>query len=104
MLWKASGKIQRLEEGGCPVGLLSVATYEQGEIVLEKGDIVLCFSDGVTEATDREGQMWDEPAVGQVLERREGLGEAEIIGALIDGAAALPDGSVQSDDVSVVWV
>ena len=44
-----------LEAGGPVVGLLAEAIYEEGRTTVRKGDVLLLYSDGVTEATDRDG-------------------------------------------------
>jgi sigma-B regulation protein RsbU (phosphoserine phosphatase) len=44
-----------LETGGPVVGLLEGATYEEGRTTVRKGDVLLLYSDGVTEATDHNG-------------------------------------------------
>jgi sigma-B regulation protein RsbU (phosphoserine phosphatase) len=44
-----------LETGGPVVGLLEGATYEEGRTTVRKGDVLLLYSDGVTEAADHNG-------------------------------------------------
>lgn len=44
-----------LETGGPVVGLLAGATYEEGRTIVRRGDVLLLYSDGVTEATNRTG-------------------------------------------------
>jgi hypothetical protein len=44
-----------LETGGPVAGLLAGATYDEGRTIVRKGDVLLLYSDGVTEATDRDG-------------------------------------------------
>ena len=46
---------ESLETGGPVVGLLAGATYEEGRTTVCKGDVLLLYSDGVTEATDHHG-------------------------------------------------
>lgn len=41
-----------LESGGLPLGLMTIAQYEPGEITLEKGDAIVVYSDGVSEANN----------------------------------------------------
>ena len=48
--------IQRLEAGGVVLGLFEAATFEQETVMLEKGDILLAFSDGVTEAMNEASE------------------------------------------------
>src|SRR5579864_2862379 len=63
MLLRADGTVARLDSGGFPAGLLEVAQYEQGEVTLAAGDAVVCFSDGISEATNEKEDMWEEADV-----------------------------------------
>ena len=67
LLIRSSEKLYRLGCGGMPVGLFDSATYEQGSIRLQRGDLLACFSDGITEARNRDGRMWDESRVDEIL-------------------------------------
>lgn len=49
---RASGEIELLEAGGLPLGLMSFAEYESGEISLGHGDVLVVYSDGVSEANN----------------------------------------------------
>ena len=59
--------LEQLSEGGCPVGLLAVARYEQARVQLSPGDVILCCSDGITEAMNAKGDMWDEAQAEVIL-------------------------------------
>jgi len=48
----------RLETGGAPVGMFADSEYEEGSVKLAPGDLVIAFTDGITEATDRDGEEW----------------------------------------------
>lgn len=50
----------RLSEGGPVLGLLPNARYRQGAVRLEPGDLLVCYSDGVIEAGDAEGEPFGE--------------------------------------------
>lgn len=102
MLRRAGGAIERLEEGGCPVGLISVATYDQGEITLAPGDFILGFSDGITEATSRDGSMWDESPVEQLLRDHAHLPAQAVIERLIAEADTFAAGAEQADDMTAL--
>lgn len=41
--------VDRLTEGGTVIGLLSCASYRQGDLILEPGDLLVAFTDGVRE-------------------------------------------------------
>ncbi len=55
-----SFSIQRLEDGGPVVGLLPGAFYLQGEVAVGPGDLLVMFSDGITEAENTSGEDFGE--------------------------------------------
>lgn len=55
---RRDGSVQRLETGGAPVGLFADSEYEEGSVPLERGDVLIAFTDGLTEATSRDGEEW----------------------------------------------
>jgi sigma-B regulation protein RsbU (phosphoserine phosphatase) len=50
----------RLDKGGIPLGLFPDPEFQMGEVVLKPGDVVLLFSDGITEATSDAGEQFEE--------------------------------------------
>ncbi len=62
-------RIQRLEGGGTVVGLFPAARYEQTEIVIEPGDMLLAFTDGMTEPENSYGQEFGEERLLDVAQR-----------------------------------
>ncbi|MGC1784824.1 MAG: SpoIIE family protein phosphatase [Acidobacteriaceae bacterium] len=72
----AAFEVERLEAGGPVVGLLSFATYEEQRLTLAPGDLLLTYTDGISEAMTLEQEEWGE-------ER------------MMSAAQMLPDGSAQ---------
>jgi phosphoserine phosphatase RsbU/P len=52
------GSVHCLETGGAPVGLLPDSEYREGSIRVEAGDLVIGFTDGLTEARNQDGEEW----------------------------------------------
>jgi sigma-B regulation protein RsbU (phosphoserine phosphatase) len=102
LLRAATGEIERLNEGGPPVGLLTFSMYDDGEVTLQPGDTVLCYSDGISEATNEAGDMWDEETVEQILRDSAHLSAAELIQKLIAAADEFAGAAEQADDMTVV--
>ena len=63
------GKVQRLSAGGTVVGLFSPLSYEQAEIQLQPGDLLLAFTDGITEPENIYGEEFGEDRVLEVVRR-----------------------------------
>jgi hypothetical protein len=62
--------IWRLEQGGGPVlGVLPGASYRQAEVDIEPGDLLVIFSDGVSEATNAEGAEFGEEGIVESVTR-----------------------------------
>ncbi len=95
------GELQRLEDSGVPIGLLPAIQYEQSTVKLAPGDLIICMSDGITEAENAGGDFWEETRVGEVAARCTGL---EVVQELVKGADAFANGHEQSDDMTVVAV
>ena len=62
-LLNASG-VRRLETGGCVMGIFDRGTYETGEVQVASGDLIVLFSDGVTEAEIADGRGFRRRAAG----------------------------------------
>jgi sigma-B regulation protein RsbU (phosphoserine phosphatase) len=62
------GKIERLRIGGTVVGLFPSVTYEVGEIRLEPHDLLLAYTDGITEPENTYGEEFGEPRLLEVAQ------------------------------------
>ena len=63
------GKVERLSTGGTVVGLIPSATYEVGEIRLEPNDLLLAYTDGITEPENTFGEEFGEDRLLDVTRR-----------------------------------
>jgi sigma-B regulation protein RsbU (phosphoserine phosphatase) len=60
ILRRASGLIERLDQGGVPLGVVPGSVYEAVTVRLAPGDILLIFTDGMIEALDERGAEFTE--------------------------------------------
>ncbi|HSR69936.1 MAG TPA: SpoIIE family protein phosphatase [Acidobacteriota bacterium] len=75
---------QRLESGGTPVGLFASADYQQEEVVLEPGDTIVLYSDGLIEAEDSEEEEFGLERVAESAARALQGSPEEICNHLIE--------------------
>jgi serine phosphatase RsbU (regulator of sigma subunit) len=68
LLRRASGAYERLREGGIALGMFDHAKYEAGETRLATGDMLVMYSDGVTEAENSAGEPFDERGLEGVVD------------------------------------
>jgi sigma-B regulation protein RsbU (phosphoserine phosphatase) len=95
------GKVLRLEESGVPIGLLPSWQYEETSVPLEAGDLLVSFSDGVSEAENAQGEFWEEKGASKVVSSCTGM---EVISRLFQGCDEFAAGYEQSDDITVIAV
>jgi serine phosphatase RsbU (regulator of sigma subunit) len=69
VLVRADGEVERLQEGGVPLGPFEAPRYFEGFAKLETGDVLALYTDGVTEAMDARGEEYGEERLSQALSR-----------------------------------
>jgi serine phosphatase RsbU (regulator of sigma subunit) len=79
LLRRASGAYERLRDGGIALGMSAQATYTAGRAELRQGDVIVMYSDGITEAEDAVGRPFDEAGLQHVVDGR-GWGSAKELG------------------------
>jgi len=104
LLRAATGAVERLSTGGPPVGLLSFAKYSQGEIDLLTGDVLLVYSDGVSESTNVDDEMWDDVEVRHLLQASSALSAVDLQEAVVAAADAFAGEAEQADDLTVMVI
>lgn len=71
ILVSKNGTIRRLEAGGTVVGLFDNMTYEEGAVEMHPGEILLAYSDGVTEPENDFGEFGEQRLIDLVRENRD---------------------------------
>ena len=106
LIWRAQQRtISRLDAPGLLIGLQPEADYGTGSIVLEPGDVLLYYTDGVTEAPGITGDRFDEARLIRSLESacRSGSGSQGILDQLFDRLDRFVGADRQlEDDASMV--
>ena len=55
LLFRADGSVERLEASGMPLGLFPIVEYDKVETTLARGELLLLYTDGITEAANPKG-------------------------------------------------
>lgn len=72
MLRRADGAYETLQTGGMALGMFDHASYTEGRVTLAAGDLLVMYSDGITEAENPEGHPFDELGLQRVIDTRWG--------------------------------
>jgi len=102
MLRRADGRVELLEEGGLPLGAFDFGSYAEGETLLGSGDVLLLYTDGLTETRDADGEEFGYAGVERVLHACHGRTAAELVGALSDELQRFCGRRAADDDVTLL--
>jgi len=88
--------------GGMILGILPMAQYQEAEVMLEPGDVLVLFSDGVTEAVDPEDHDFGEERLAKLVASMRERPATEIVQEVHRAVHAFTQGAPPADDITVV--
>ena len=104
LLRRTDGRYERLTTGGMALGMFPGATYESARCDMEIGDLLLMYSDGVTEAEDPAGQPLDEAGLRAILDTHAAAGVDDLGGQVVREVERYTDRASFADDLTVLAV
>ena len=103
--WKdANSKVFHLESTGTPIGLLERSQFASQALQLEIGDVLVMYTDGITEAENPEHELWGQERLETLLRACADFTPAQIVGRILDDILAFARDRSQSDDMTLVVV
>jgi sigma-B regulation protein RsbU (phosphoserine phosphatase) len=100
---RADGRVEFLDFASAPaLGIDEDAAYREGTTTLEPGDVLVMYTDGVTEALDAREELFSEHRLQTEL-AASGLGDArEVAGRVLARVAAFAGSAPQADDIALL--
>ena len=97
-----SSGVRRLDRGGLILGAFEHVAFEEEILQLDRGDILVVFSDGISEALNPEGEEFGEERLLECVQSNCDLQPAEILNCILNTVQEFRRQAVQSDDSSVL--
>jgi len=104
ILRRGSGAIERLSNGGLPLGMWADKTYEAGNVILQPGDWLVIFTDGVVEAVNGSDEEYGEQRLLNVLQGGVAATPDELLRRMMSDLDAFVGATPQHDDVTCMLV
>jgi phosphoserine phosphatase RsbU/P len=95
-------QVIRLEAGGPVVGLLPFAPYTEQSLTLETGDLLLLYTDGISEAMTRDDEEWGEERMIDAALAVHNQDAGEVLRAVLSAADKFTAGAPQHDDMTML--
>ena len=99
-----AGGVRRLETGGMVLGLFEHVVFEQETLSLSSGDVIVAFSDGVSEALNEAGEEFTDERLLASLDAHRHESPQQLLDGLLADVRAFCGRATSSDDVTIVVV
>ncbi len=102
ILVRADGTWSEIQGGGPVLGILGMIQYKEFKLTLDPGDLLVIYSDGVTEAPNPEGDEFDVPRLAEMVANNRTLPCADIVRAVNNAVDEFTGGAPPSDDITLI--
>ena len=102
MLLRVSGKVERLSPSGPPLGALPGTAYREETTALAPGDVLVVFTDGVTEAVDGADREFGEGRLEAILRDNGTESAGALCDRIVSAVREFEAGAPQNDDITLV--
>ncbi len=100
----AKEKVRRLQNGGTVLGIMEEFPFQEDTISIDKGDLLVIYSDGVVEAMNEKGEQFSERRLAAVLQKSRNRPSRELIDRIVSAVKKHAGSYPQSDDITIVVV
>jgi sigma-B regulation protein RsbU (phosphoserine phosphatase) len=97
-----NGSASALDINGTVVGAFPFARYEESKIALQTGDLLICYTDGITEPENEYGEMFGEERLIELVSKNADRSDASIIETVMEAVRQWTGAPELSDDMTVV--
>jgi sigma-B regulation protein RsbU (phosphoserine phosphatase) len=101
LLWK-DGRVEQIKLTGFPIGIFDDATYDEWNVRLKQGDILVFLSDGLTEASNRAGKFFGSSRLMDLLAANANLSSRELADHMLAAVQDFTQGGAITDDRTLV--
>lgn len=99
---RQSGKLSSLTARGSLLGATQEGTFPTLKGVLRPGDLVVWYTDGVTEARNAEGRLYESARLTQAMQRYSNLPCEQLRDAVLADVSEFSAGRAQQDDMTLI--
>jgi phosphoserine phosphatase RsbU/P len=98
----SSEGFQRLRTGGTVVGIFADSEYEQETIRLQPGDLLVAYTDGITESVNEQGEEFGENRLIELIRKYRNLDADKLKGVIVEQVRSWTAAEEREDDMTLV--
>ena len=104
LIGRADGSIEQLGSGGFPLGIIPTAEYDLGETQLDNNDVLVVYSDGVTEAANFKGDEFGIERLSEVISNNGKSSASGLRDKIESTLSTFTESAPAGDDITLVIV
>jgi phosphoserine phosphatase RsbU/P len=93
-----AGQCEKIALSGFPLGIFAESTYEERSYILDAGDVLVLYSDGIGDAQAGTGEFFGHARVAELIVRHHHLSADEIADSILEAADRFSGGQHPADD------
>lgn len=102
LIIRANGTYDQLKGGGPVLGILPFIEYQEYQAKLDEGDVLVIYSDGVTEANNPTGDEFEIEGLAETVIRNRGESAGAIVSHINKDLVTYTAGAPPSDDITLI--
>ncbi|MFH0800167.1 MAG: GAF domain-containing SpoIIE family protein phosphatase [Pseudomonadota bacterium] len=103
IVWRAAGgQFEEIGTGDCLIGLEARGVFHERQMVVSKGDVILLYTDGITEAANRRGERFGRARLVEVLSDALVGSARQICDVIVESVQAFVDPDPPRDDITAL--
>jgi sigma-B regulation protein RsbU (phosphoserine phosphatase) len=104
MLVRSTGEVERLDKGGLPIGMMQGMAYQETTVAFEPGDVLVIYSDGITESINEREEEFEEERLIEVVTSNAGRSAAGIRDRIDEALSRFVGTTPPVDDMTLMII
>ncbi len=101
---REGGRVEALTATGMPIGVDVDAFWRQEEVQIERGDVLLLYTDGIPDAQDSEGEHFKDMRLIEIAQENMGTSAGQIQRSVLESIQEFVGAAAQFDDITLLVV
>jgi sigma-B regulation protein RsbU (phosphoserine phosphatase) len=101
---RRSGEVERLDKGGLPIGMMQSVVYQEASVAFEPGDVLVIYSDGITESINEKEEEFEEERLIEVVKDNLGRSASGIRDRIDEALSRFVGTTAPVDDMTLMII
>jgi sigma-B regulation protein RsbU (phosphoserine phosphatase) len=101
---RRSGEVERLDKGGLPIGMMQGVVYQEASVGFDPGDVLVIYSDGITESINEREEEFDEERLIEVVKNNLGRSASGIRDRIDEALSRFVGTTAPVDDMTLMII